>query len=150
MQLQGLAYAVGVYREMQAAFDAVADRVREEQIECGFKIRGRLVLTKAKRQYDDLARELELRKTHLGSDFTMLPRAALRDEIAGDLYCGGALIPDLGSIHPGLYHRGLLDRARAAGATLIAPTPLDPIAPAHPPRLHLTTPLPTPRPPHAP
>jgi len=50
----------------------------------------------------------------------MLPRAALRDEIASDLYCGGALIPDLGSIHPGLYHRGLTERARAAGAVLLA------------------------------
>jgi glycine/D-amino acid oxidase-like deaminating enzyme len=130
MQRHGTAYAVAVYREMQAAFDAVATRVREEQIECGFKIRGRLVLTKAPRQYDDIARELELRKTHLGSDFTMLPRAALRDDIASDLYCGGALIPDLGSIHPGLYHRGLLERARAAGATLIGRTAVERIVAA--------------------
>jgi glycine/D-amino acid oxidase-like deaminating enzyme len=119
----GVAYAIAVYREMQAAFDAVAERVRDEQIDCGFKVCGRLVLTKAKRQYDDLEHELALRKTHLGSDFTMLPRAAVRDEIASDLYCGAALIPDLGSIHPGLYHRGLLDRAQSAGAVLIGRTP---------------------------
>jgi glycine/D-amino acid oxidase-like deaminating enzyme len=130
MQRHGTAYAIAVYREMQEAFDAVAARVRDEKIACGFKICGRLVLAKAKRQYDDLARELELRKTHLGSDFTMLPRAALRDEIASDLYCGGALIPDLGAIHPGLYHRGLLERARAAGVTLIGRTPVERIAPA--------------------
>jgi glycine/D-amino acid oxidase-like deaminating enzyme len=123
MQRHGVAYAIAVYREMQAAFDAVVERVRDEQIECGFKIRGRLVLTKAKRQYDDLEHELTLRKTHLGSDFTMLSRAAVRDEFASDLYCGAALIPDLGAIHPGLYHRGLLDRARAAGALLIGRTP---------------------------
>ena len=67
-----------------------ARRSSPEELFRGFKIRGRLVLTKAKRQYDDLARELDLRKTHLGSDFAMLPRAALRDEIASDLYCGGA------------------------------------------------------------
>src|SRR5260221_9558931 len=101
MRHTGTPYAVAVYREMQAAFDAVVERVRDEQIDCGFKICGRLVLTKARRQYDDLARELELRKTHLGTDFTMLPRSALRDEIASDLYCGAALIPDLGAIHPG-------------------------------------------------
>jgi glycine/D-amino acid oxidase-like deaminating enzyme len=141
MQRHGTAYAVAVYREMQAAFDAVATRVREEQIECGFKIRGRLVLTKAPRQYDDIARELELRKTHLGSDFTMLPRAALRDEIASDLFCGGALIPDLGSIHPGLYHRGLLERARAAGATLIGRTPVERIVAAGGGGFEVTTPL---------
>ena len=128
MRRRGSAYAITVYREMQAAFDAVVERVRSEQIECGFKICGRLVLAKARRQYDDLARELALRKTHLGTDFALLSRAALRHEIASDLYCGGALIPDLGSIHPGLYHRGLLDRARAAGADLIGGTPVESIA----------------------
>jgi glycine/D-amino acid oxidase-like deaminating enzyme len=125
MRRGGTAYAVAVYREMQAAFDAVVERVHSEQIECGFKICGRLVLTKRQRQYDDLAHELTLRKTHLGTDFRMLSRTQLRDEIASDLYCGGALIPDLGSIHPGLYHRGLLDRARAAGAELIGGTPVE-------------------------
>lgn len=140
MQRHGVAYATAVYREMQAAFDAVATRVREEQIECGFKICGRLVLTKARRQYDDIARELDLRKTHLGSDFTMLPRAALRDEIASDLYCGGALIADLGAIHPGLYHRGLLERTRAADVTLIGRTPVERIAPADGGGFEVTTP----------
>jgi glycine/D-amino acid oxidase-like deaminating enzyme len=128
MRRGGTAYAITVYREMQAAFDAVVERVHSEQIECGFKICGRLVLTKRQRQYDDLAHELALRKTHLGSDFRMLSRTQLRDEIASDLYCGGALIPDLGSIHPGLYHRGLLDRARAAGAELIGSTPVEQVS----------------------
>jgi len=140
MHAHGAAYAIAVYREMQAAFDAVATRVREEQIECGFKICGRLVLTKAQRQYDDIARELDLRRTHLGGDFAMLPRAALRDEIASDLYCGGALIPDLGAIHPGLYHRGLLERARAAGVTLIGRTPVERIAPVDGGGFDVTTP----------
>src|SRR6185312_15631282 len=50
MARHGTDYAVVVYREMQAAFDAVVERVRDEQIECGFKICGRLVLAKAQRQ----------------------------------------------------------------------------------------------------
>ncbi|HEV3176895.1 MAG TPA: FAD-binding oxidoreductase [Stellaceae bacterium] len=125
----GAAYATAAYREMQMAFDAVAERVRTEQIECAFKVCGRLVLTKARRQYEDLERELVLREKHLGSEFTMLSRTAVRDEIASDLYCGGALIPDLAALHPGLYHRGLLERARAAGADLIGGTPVERIVP---------------------
>jgi glycine/D-amino acid oxidase-like deaminating enzyme len=125
----GAAYATAAYREMQAAFDAVAERVRTEQIECGFKVCGRLVLTKAQRQYDDLEHELTLRKKHLGSEFAMMSRAAVRKEIASDLYCGGALIPDLAALHPGLYHRGLLERARAAGADLIGGTRVESIVP---------------------
>ncbi|HUK08926.1 MAG TPA: FAD-binding oxidoreductase [Stellaceae bacterium] len=125
----GPAYAVEVYREMQAAFDAVVERVSTEQIDCGFKIGGRLILTKSPRQYVDLERELELRRKHLGSEFKMLSRTAVQDEIASDRYCGGALIPDLGAIHPGLYHRGLLDRARAAGVDLIGSTAVERITP---------------------
>ncbi|HMK68020.1 MAG TPA: FAD-binding oxidoreductase, partial [Stellaceae bacterium] len=125
MRRYGTDYAVTVYREMQAAFDAVVERVREEQIDCGFKIRGRLVLTKVKRQYDDLEREMALREKHLGAQFSMLPRARIREEIASDLYYGAALIPDLGSIHPGLYHRGLLERARSAGVELIGGTKVE-------------------------
>ena len=125
----GAAYATAAYREMQMAFDAVAERVRTEQIECAFKVCGRLVLTKARRQYEDLERELVLREKHLGSEFTMLSRTAVRDEIASNLYCGGALIPDLAALHPGLYHRGLLERARAAGADLIGGTPVERIVP---------------------
>lgn len=117
-------YAVAVYREMKAAFDAVAERVQSEQIDCGFKVCGRLILTKAPRQYEDLAQEFEQRRKHLGTEFSMIPKSSVRGEIASDLYCGGALIPDLGAIHPGLYHRGLLDRARSAGVTLISGTPV--------------------------
>jgi glycine/D-amino acid oxidase-like deaminating enzyme len=54
----------------------------------------------------------------------MVPKGQVRDEIASDLYCGGAVIPGLAAIHPGLYHRGLLDRARSAGVTLIGGTPV--------------------------
>ncbi len=140
LRTYGTAYAVAAYREMQAAFDAVAERVRQEQIECGFKVCGRLILTKAQRQYDDLEQEWALRKKHLGSEFAMLSRKQVRDEIASDLYCGGALIPDLASIHPGLYHRGLLDRARAAGAELIGGTRVERIARIDGGGFELTTP----------
>jgi len=136
----GAAYAVAAYREMQAAFDSVADRVQREQIECGFKVRGRLILARAQRQYDDLEQEWMLRKKHLGGEFTMLSRKALSDEIASDVFYGGALIPDLASIHPGLYHRGLLDRARAAGVELIGNTPVERIRPLDGDGFEVTTP----------
>ncbi|HLJ21317.1 MAG TPA: FAD-binding oxidoreductase [Stellaceae bacterium] len=136
----GPAYAVSAYREMQAAFDSVADRVQREQIECGFKVRGRLILARAQRQYDDLEQEWALRKKHLGSEFTMLSRKALRDEIASEFFYGGALIPDLASIHPGLYHRGLLDRTRAAGVELIGNTPVERIRPIDGDGFEVTTP----------
>lgn len=121
---RGDAYATAVYREMKAAFDAVAERVAIEQIDCGFRQGGRLILCKSRRQYDDVADEFARRKKHLGTEFAMLSAAEVRAEVPSDLYMGGLMVPSLGSIHPGLYHQGLLDRARASGVTLIGRTPV--------------------------
>ncbi len=40
-------------------------------------------------------------------------------EIATDTYSGGLLFPDHGVLHPALFHRGLLEAARAAGAQVV-------------------------------
>ena len=126
----GLNYAIAVYREMQAAFDTVLGVFESERIDCAFKRCGRFIMARAPRQYDDLAEELELRAKHLGDTYAMVPRAQVHSEIATDRFCGGAVVPDLGAIHPGLYQRGLLDRARAAGIMLIGQTAVTGIAAA--------------------
>lgn len=115
---EGLARAIAVYTEMQAAFDSVADLIRDEGIDCGFTRCGRFTAAPTPTHYEALARELALRETHLGHPFEMLPRARQHEAIATDLWHGGAVIPDLGALHPGLYHAGLAVRARAAGAFL--------------------------------
>ncbi len=69
----GLEQAIAVYREMQGAFDTVLEVIASEQITCGVKRNGRFIMTKSKRQYDDLAAELEMKKQHLGDQYTMVP-----------------------------------------------------------------------------
>ncbi|MFO0995051.1 MAG: FAD-binding oxidoreductase [Alphaproteobacteria bacterium] len=120
----GVAYAVEVYREARAAFDSVAERVRTERIDCHFNAGGRLILARSKRQFDDLADEYKTREAHLGTRFSLMTGAAVEDEIRSELYYGAALIPELASIHPGLYHAGLLARAKEAGVTLLPGTPV--------------------------
>jgi glycine/D-amino acid oxidase-like deaminating enzyme len=110
--------AIAVYSEMQAAFDAVTGVVAAEGIDCALTVRGRVMAARNAGQYEALARELELRKKHLGDEFAMLPRTELQSEIGSERFVGGALIPDLGSLHPGLYNLGLLAAARAAGAVV--------------------------------
>ena len=68
-------------------------------------------------------------KADLGLPYSMVPRAHLREEMATDLYDGGAIIPDLGSLHPGLYHRGLMERALSAGVALFGNCEVTAIAP---------------------
>ncbi|MGH7156134.1 MAG: NAD(P)/FAD-dependent oxidoreductase, partial [Acetobacteraceae bacterium] len=129
LKRRGLHLATAAYRELQAAFDSVAGMVRDEGIDCHFRICGRYVMAVSPRQYAHIAAELELRRRHLGQNFEMVPCARQHTEIGSDIYHGGAVIPDLGSIHPGLYHQGLLYRTCTAGAELHPQTPVTRIAP---------------------
>jgi glycine/D-amino acid oxidase-like deaminating enzyme len=129
LRKRGVDFAVAVYRELQAAFDSVVEAVRDEAIDCHFRISGRFIMAVSPAQYETIAEELELRRRHLGQAFEMVPRARQHSEIGSDVYYGGAVVPDLGCIHPGLYHQGLLDRARDAGAELHALTPVLRISP---------------------
>ncbi|HUI18179.1 MAG TPA: FAD-binding oxidoreductase [Alphaproteobacteria bacterium] len=121
----GEARALAIYRELRAAYDAVGETVREEAIECAYRVCGRFIAANSPRQYEELARELELRKRHLGDEFEMVPRAAQQRELGSELYHGGALILDFASLHPGLYHLGLLQSAVAAGAAIAAHTAVE-------------------------
>jgi glycine/D-amino acid oxidase-like deaminating enzyme len=123
----GLARAIAIYRELRAAYQAVTEVIRTEKIECAFEICGRYIAANSQRQYDELARELEARRRHLGDEFEMVPCASQHKELASDLYHGGALIPELGSLHPGLYHLGLLDAALRAGTQIAVNTRADAI-----------------------
>lgn len=118
----GLDYAIALHRELQASVEAVNDTVREEGIDCHAQMLGRLMPAPSAAAYESLARDLEVQRKHLGFEFEMLAPARMRQELASEVYHGGALIPDLGGLHPGLYHAGLLRSARAAGVSLIEQT----------------------------
>ncbi len=118
VKAKGLSQAIDTYREMQAAYQAVADTVREYAIDCDFKVHGRLVVGETPAQFEALKHEYEMRYLHLGSPFEILDKPALTREIGSPRYCGGVVLPDLASIHPGLYHAGLVRAALAAGVSL--------------------------------
>jgi glycine/D-amino acid oxidase-like deaminating enzyme len=118
LEAKGLEKAVAIYRTMEQAFATVENYVRDEQIQCGFVKCGRFIAVLSQAHYDGLAKELELRAKHLGHPFHMVPRAEQHQEVATTRWHGGGVVPDLAALHPGLYHQGLLDRARGAGAAL--------------------------------
>lgn len=125
----GLDYAIALHRELQASVDSVAEMVQAEGIDCHHRMIGRLMPATSAKAYDGLARDLEAQRKHLGFEFDMLPKARMREAIASDAYEGGAIIPDLGGIHPGLYHAGMLKSAVAAGVNLIQGTEATAIRP---------------------
>ena len=115
IETKGLDRAIRIYRELQAAFEAVASTIREESIDCGFAVRGRFIPAPSPMHYEGLAREYEAQARHLGIEFAMVPKAEQHRELGTDRYYGGAVVPDLAGLHPALYHAGLLRSARAAG-----------------------------------
>lgn len=125
---KGLEAAKALYGGLQEAFDTVLEIIREEEIDCGFVQCGRYTAAPTPRHYERMARELELRRKHLGWQFEMIPRARQHTQIATDFWHGGAVIPDLAALHPGRYHQGLLERARAAGAGLHGQTRVEAVA----------------------
>jgi glycine/D-amino acid oxidase-like deaminating enzyme len=116
---KGTDHAVAVFRELQAAFDYVVKLIETEKIDCGFRRCGRLIVANAPHHYEQIASMLALKQKHLGEPYEMVPKAELHREIASDLYHGGAVLPDLGSLHSGLYHQGLMERVLAAGAQIL-------------------------------
>ena len=124
MEAEGLKKAKATYGELMEAFLAVKETVEQENIPCHYRQQGRLLLATSPAMYDQMAREFALRETHLGEAFSTVSRAEQRSEIATDHYFGGVRIADHAGLHPGLYHQGLLDAARAAGVAICPFTPV--------------------------
>ncbi len=124
MEAEGLDKARAVYGELMEAFVSVKERVEREKIACHYQQQGRLLLATSPAMHDAMAREFALREKHLGEPYETVSRAAQKDEIATDHYFGGVRIPDHAGLHPGLYHKGLLDAAREAGVAICAFTPV--------------------------
>jgi glycine/D-amino acid oxidase-like deaminating enzyme len=124
MDRHGLDFAKRIYGELMDAFLAVRETVAEENISCHYRPQGRFLMATSPPMYDDMVREFELRLRHLGEPFEAISRADQHFEIGTGHYHGGVKIADHAGLHPGLYHKGLLDAARTAGVSVAAFTPV--------------------------
>ena len=120
--------AVTIYREGEIALEYLVDLIEREQIHCHFDRVGRFTGAHAPGHYETLARDAEAMRKHLGTEVEMVPKGEQRREVGSDAYHGGQLMLRDGGLQPALFHRGLLDRAVAAGATVAGHTPVTGIA----------------------
>ncbi len=118
----GLARAKAIYEEGQRARMDLVRFIEEEGIDCGFDLSGHFTGAVRPAHYEALAREGELINKHLDLEVYMVPRSEQHGEIGSDFYYGGMVKPDVGGLHPGLLHAGMLARTQAAGATIHART----------------------------
>ncbi|WP_237143698.1 NAD(P)/FAD-dependent oxidoreductase [Phyllobacterium zundukense] len=115
---EGRDHAVRVYRELDSALKGVKALVDAEGIDCYHMICGRLVSANSPAHFRSTVADLQSMKRNLGFDFSVIEKHEMHKELASDRYHGGAVIPDLGSIHPGLYHAGLVKKALEAGVRI--------------------------------
>lgn len=120
----GLEGAKAIYGEGIQARRALKAFIETEKIDCHYQPVGRFTGAVRAKDYDALGRGADLLNRHLDLGVEMVPQSAQRDEVGTDQYVGGQVRPDIAGLHPGLYHLGLLARAKAAGVRVFSQTPL--------------------------
>ena len=114
-----------IHREGFEALAYLGDFIESEGIDCAWRRVGRFHGAHLPRSYEALAREIESEPKDLPIEAYMVPRAEQREEIGSDLYHGGVVYPQHASLHPGLYHLGLLAKVEAAGARVVTQCRVD-------------------------
>ena len=109
-----------IQREGFEAFAYLDDFIEGEEVDCAWRRVGRFHGAHLPSSYEALAREIENEPKDLRVEAHMVPRAEQREEIGSDHYHGGVVYPQHASLHPGLYHLGLLARVEAAGARVLS------------------------------
>ena len=108
-----------IHGESFEAFDYLGDFIEHEEIDCAWRRVGRFHGAHLPSSYEALAREIENEPEEHPIEAYMVPRAEQRNEIGSDVYHGGVVYPQHASLHPGLYHLGLLAKVEATGARVV-------------------------------
>ena len=116
--------ALAIHAEGTASLDWIGDFVREEGIDCDFRRTGRFHAAHSPKHYETLTRGIDTPDSGEDDGAFAVPRAEQRGELGSDAYHGGVVYPRHAALHPAKYHRGLLERAMAAGAEIRANCPV--------------------------
>jgi glycine/D-amino acid oxidase-like deaminating enzyme len=106
-------------REGHNALDFTEEFIRSEGIDCAWERVGRFIGAHSPKSYEALARRVTHPPKGLEDDSRIVPRSEQRAEIGSDAYYGGAIYPRHAAVDPARYHRGMLEKAIAAGARVI-------------------------------
>ena len=101
-----------------------AEFVDAEKIACDFGVVGRFHAAHNPAQFGKLVQAVEHQPKGLEVDAFVVPRAEQHQELGTDAYFGGVVYQRHASVDPARYHQGLLDRVRAAGATVVPRCPV--------------------------
>lgn len=117
--LRGRKKAEAMLREGARMLDDIAQLIDVEKIDCHFARCGRFRAAIRPEHYDAMARDMEDLRQIAGVESFMVPKAEQHTEIGSDAFFGGSVLPGDASLHPGLYHAGLMRRIGEAGGLVI-------------------------------
>ncbi len=102
----------------------IGEFVRQEQIDCDFKVVGRFHAAHNAAGFQDLVTGLKNKPDWLDTPAYIVSRAEQQAEIGTETYHGGLVLERHAALDPGRYHRGLLELVRAAGVEIASHTPV--------------------------
>jgi len=111
--------AFDILKEGHNSLAWIGEFVAAEAIDCDFAAVGRFHAAHNAAQFEALAHRAAHQPKGLEVDTQVIPRAEQRSEIGSDAYWGGVVYTRHCSVDPARYHRGLLERALAAGAQVV-------------------------------
>ena len=115
--------AAQILRDGRTSLAWLGDFVRNERIDCDFRVAGRFHAAHNPAQYEALARQMTNQPKGFEVPFEIVPRAEQRRELGTDVYHGGVVLTAHASVDPARYHAGLLTRAQEAGTAVFPHTP---------------------------
>jgi glycine/D-amino acid oxidase-like deaminating enzyme len=124
IELRGPKKAEAMLREGVQMLDYIGQLIATENIDCHFSRCGRFRAAMRPEHYDAMARDMEDLKRVAGVESFMVPKAEQHKEIGSDIFFGGSVLPGDASLHPGLYHAGLVRRITEAGGAILGSTPV--------------------------
>jgi len=122
IELRGREKAIALLREGTRMLDYIAEVITKENIDCHFKRCGRFRGAIRPEHYEAMARDMEDLREVAGVESFMVPRAEQHTEIGSDIFFGGSVLPNDASLHPGLYHAGLMARVEEVGGRILGVT----------------------------
>lgn len=120
----GTERALRIYRAFDDAVDTVERLAREEGIDCDFRRCGKIKLAAKPAHYESLARGFERLQREADPEARLIPRDALRQEVASDAFHGAVLFPKSAQMHVGRFGAGLAGAAARRGARIFEDTPV--------------------------
>jgi glycine/D-amino acid oxidase-like deaminating enzyme len=111
--------SVELLREGMRILEHIEHVIASERIDCHFRRCGRFRGAMRPEHYETMARDMEALRKAVGLESFMVPRAEQHREVGSDLFFGGMVMPNDASLHPGLYHAGLMQRIEEAGGRIV-------------------------------